>query len=715
MPSQSRRDFLRLAAGSFGAAAAANMLPGVIRKALALPAHNATGTIRDIEHIVILMQENRSFDHYFGSLRGVRGFGDPRTIRLPGGNPVWQQPNGISHVLPFRPVAGDLGLQYMEGTPHNWPDSHGAWNRGRCDQWIEYKGTTTMAYFTREDIPFHYALADAFTVCDAYHCSLLGATDPNRYHMWTGWVGNDGNGGGPVVDNSELGYSWSTYPERLEAAGVSWKIYQDIGNGLDAAGSWGWTNDPFIGNYGDNSLLYFNQYRNALPGSPLYDKARTGTNALAGDDYFRILREDVQNGTLPKVSWIATPEAFSEHSNWPANYGAWYIAQVIDILTSNPELWSKTALFITYDENDGFFDHVPPPYAPWSSDIGQSSVDTRDEFFAGAGNYGANPYGLGNRVPMIVVSPWTRGGWVCSQTFDHTSLIRFIEARFGDEFPNLIETNITPWRRAVCGDLTSAFNFVDPNTALPTLPPTSGYVPPDRNRHDDFSPLPPADQVMPKQEPGVRPARALPYVFDVTGRIGDGDGRYWLDFTNTGTAGAAFQVYAGNRSDGPWSYTAGAGAHVSDYWSANSVTRGIYALSVFGPNGFLREFAGSVRDATATALANPEVASSYDAASGALVLHLTNHGSAECVLTLSANHYVDGAPQTVTVGAGQTAQASWPIAAHANWYDLDIASSHDAGWRRRLAGHIENGAPSTSDPAFGEVLVTDRVFGNGFD
>ena len=136
---------------------------------------------------------------------------------------------------------------------------------------------TTMAYLTREDIPFHYALADTFTICDAYHCSFIGSTDPNRYYMWTGYTGNDGTGGGPVLGNDEAGYGWTTYPERLEQAGVSWKIYQDIGDGLDAAGSWGWIDDAYRGNYGDNSLLYFNQYRNAQPGDPLYDKARTGT------------------------------------------------------------------------------------------------------------------------------------------------------------------------------------------------------------------------------------------------------------------------------------------------------------------------------------------------------------------------------------------------------------------------------------------------------
>jgi len=240
MTTVDRRTFLRvLGSGALAAAA-----PGSIDRALAIPANNRRGTIEDIEHIVILTQENRAFDHYFGALRGVRGYGDPRPIVLPSGRPVWYQPDGSGYLLPFHPTAPDLGLQFLEDTPHGWTDTHAAWNGGKYDQWIANKGRTTMAYLTRRDIPFHYALADAFTICDAYYCSFMGPTDPNRYHMWTGWVGNDGRGGGPVINNAEEGYDWSTYPERLERAGISWKIYQDIGVGLDAAGFWGWTNDP---------------------------------------------------------------------------------------------------------------------------------------------------------------------------------------------------------------------------------------------------------------------------------------------------------------------------------------------------------------------------------------------------------------------------------------------------------------------------------------
>lgn len=270
--------------------------------------------------------------------------------------------------------------------PHGWNDGHAAWNEGRFDKWVPNKGVTAMTYHTRGDLPYQFALADAFTVCDNYHCSLLGPTDPNRYHMWSGWVGNDGAAGGPVVTNAELGYDWSTYPERLERNGIAWKIYQDVGLGLTAAGFWGWTGDPYIGNYGDNSLLYFHQYQNAQPGNPLADRAKTGTEInKRGRDPLALLtdfRDDVRAGRLPQVSWIVAPEAYTEHPNWEPGFGAWYVSQVIDILAANPEVWSKMALFVT-----------------------------------------------------------------------------FLEARFARRGRDLVEANITPWRRAVVGDLTSAFDF----------------------------------------------------------------------------------------------------------------------------------------------------------------------------------------------------------------------------------------------------------------
>ncbi|RFU46519.1 phosphocholine-specific phospholipase C [Paraburkholderia sp. DHOC27] len=710
MTSKNRREFLRAAAQAAGSATALSMLPLGIRNALAIPAHNATGTIRDVEHIIILMQENRSFDHYFGSLRGVRGFGDTRAITLPSGNPVWYQPltaiPDAGYVLPFRPNVSNLGLQFLQDLAHDWNTTHTAWNGGIYDQWVPAKGTTTMAYMTREDIPFHYALADAFTICDAYHCSIMAPTDPNRYYMWTGWVGNDGSGGGPVIDNSELGYGWSTYPEVLQNAGISWKIYQDMGTGLNASGSWGWTSDAYIGNYGDNSLLYFNQYRNAQPGNPLYDNARTGTNVAAGGTYFDVLKQDVTNNTLPQVSWIVAPEAYSEHPNWPANYGAWYVDQVLQILTSNPEVWSKTVLLVNYDENDGFFDHMAPPFAPASNANGLSTVALTNELYEGNGQYpaGSNsigPYGLGPRVPMLVVSPWSKGGYVCSEMFDHTSVIRFIEKRFG-EHHNLGESNITPWRRAICGDLMSAFNFVNPNDAVPALPSTAAYAPPDQQRHADYVPLPPLVQAVPKQEPGVRPARALPYELFVRVRGETAQGKLGMSFVNTGRAGAAFLVYATNSGQAPRSYTVEAGKRLEDQLPLN--VNGTYDYTVYGPNGFLRRFAGKPVPASnwweRSEVARPEVADGYDVANGNLQLRLENPGTASCEFIIT-NAYEPGSVIKQTVRGGQTDEVYLDLRNVYGWYDLTITVNTDSTFTRRFGGHVETGRSSMSDPALG--------------
>jgi phospholipase C len=699
MTSQDRRHFLKLSMGAAGAAFTATVLPPSIQKALAVPAARRTGTLKDIEHVVILMQENRSFDHYFGSLRGVRGFGDPRALQLATGKSVWHQPvtaGSDDYVLPFRPQADNLGLQFLEDLPHGWNDTQAAFNAGKYDQWVPSKGTTTMAYLTRQDIPFHYALADAFTVCDAYHCSILSSTDPNRYYMWTGYVGNDGQGGGPVLSNAEEGYGWTTYPERLEAAGVSWKIYQDMGQGLDAAGGWGWTPNPYIGNYGDNSLLYFNQYRNAQPGSPLYDKARTGTNTLNGQSLFEILQADVAADRLPQVSWIAAPEAYTEHPSWPANYGAWYVDRVLDALTSNPEVWSKTALFITYDENDGFFDHMLPAYPPASRDRGLSTVSTDGEIYPGGNGFNAGVYGLGVRVPMLVVSPWSKGGWVCSETYDHTSIIRFLEQRFG-----VAEPNISAWRRAICGDLTRAFDFDGHDGRVPSLPPTAAYEP-DRGDHADLHPTPPGVQQLPVQERGQRPARALPYALEVTGSVDRAHGRYVLAFANTGKAGACFHVSSSLRGDGPWTYTVEAGKSLSDYWTSSN-SGDAYDLSVSGPNGFLRQFSGKQPDAAADRrrIALPEVALTEGRRPGELRLVVSNDGGRPCAITVEANDYLHEPPRRFWLQAGKRIESHWDIGGCDHWYDLTATCDTDELFLRRFAGHRETGRASVSDPTLG--------------
>jgi phospholipase C len=712
-----RRAFIKALSAGAGAA----MLPASIQRALAIPANNATGTIHDVEHVVILMQENRSFDHYFGTLQGVRGFNDPRAVTLPNGSPVWHQPTGTGtdYVRPFHPTtpvsgtsgAPDMGVTFIEDLDHGWQGTHLAWNYGQWDQWVPNKTPTSMAHLTRADIPFHYALADAFTVCDAYHCSLLGPTDPNRYHMWTGWVGNDGKGGGPVVDNAEQGYSWSTYPEKLQAAGVSCKIYQDAGTGLTAEGYWGWTGNPYIGNYGDNSLLYFKQYQNAEAGSPLAKLALTGTNISAGGTLFDLFAADVSAGKLPQVSWIVAPEGYCEHPNWIPNWGAYYTSKILDVLTANPEVFSKTVFILTYDENDGFFDHMVPPTPPMSAAQGISTVGNVNEIFDGTESpnvaaytetgYLPGPYGLGVRVPLVAISPWSRGGYVNSQVFDHTSLIRFLEQRFGAHNPALVEPNITEWRRTVTGDLTSVFNFATPNkVVIPKLPATKAFAPPSTSevaagtRFDDYVPVPPTNSSLPQQEQGIRRARPLPYRPYIQSTANAQAGTFSIAFSNRSSVGIAYHVrQAGVAAAGPWSFTV-APEHKADHvWSPGKDAA--YDLSVYGPNGWYRYLKGSLAPHSANLVLDTDE-STYD---NILCLTITNRGTTEAEVHFSDLY--SRVKHIETIHAGKSFTKQFDLTDFHNWYDVVVSVAGDATFQQRLAGHLENGRESYTDPAMG--------------
>lgn len=687
-----RRQFLQMLAAGTAAAA----LPLSIKRALAIPAHHRTGTLADVEHVVFFMKENRSFDHYFGTLRGVRGFGDPRAVRLPSGEPVWVQPGPNGPVLPFRPDVPELGMRFFAGARHDWTSTHAAWREGWYDSWVWYKDAIAMMHMTRSDIPFHYALADAFTVCDAYHCSMLGQTIPNRMYMWTGWVGNDGRGGGPVIENPKAtpGYGWTTYPEKLTDAGVSWKIYQDLGRGLRADNYWGLDDNPYIGPYACNTLLFFKAYQDAPEGSELYRNARTGTQVIKGDTLFQEIENDVRNGTLPAVSWVVAPGAYSEHPYWPPNWGAWYTSKLLDALTSNPDVWSKTVLFLTYDENDGMFDHVVPPTPPMGSSLGQSTVSVENEIFAQTGFGGSEhnprgPYGLGIRVPMFVISPWSKGGWVSSEVFDHTSMLRFLEQRFG-----VPADHLTPWRRAVCGDLTSTLDFANPTHGFtPTLPSTGAYVPPDRSKPDmkywsykseNYRPEPPVEQQMPVQESGQRPARQVPYELHVDAEVGAS--RVGLVFRNTGAAAAVFQVRSPRHA--PRCYTIGQGSSLNDSWKGLDA----YSLEVYGPNGFYRQFTGETDGHV------DELTLWYDPARDVVELRATPTERVQLTIRDAYTRKISA----FELAAGRPWQHIWPLASSQGWYDLEVCRTDKPSFRRRFAGHLEARQNSHSDPQIGQ-------------
>jgi phospholipase C len=294
---------------------------------------------------------------------------------------------------------------------------------------------------------------------------------------------------------------------------------------------------------------------------------------------------------------------------------------------------------------------------------------------------------------MIVISPWSKGGWVDSEVFDHTSLIRFIEQRFGRHHPGLIETNITPWRRAVVGDLTSAFDFDSPNEAKVSLPSTSAYVPPDATRHPSYVPVPPTTPSLPKQEPGVRPSRRLPY--ELHAHLGGApDGGVKIHFRNTGRSAAVFQVRAGDGQSGPWTYTVAPADELADTFATGASS---YDLSVYGPNGFFREFKGALPSAES---GRPKLAvkAFYHSEPG-ITLEIENIGLTAATVSINDAYALRTTHHRIEAGR----RLSWHYALGASfgWYDLTIEEDSDPGFRHRVAGHVENGQDSVSDPAFG--------------
>lgn len=659
-----------------------------------------SGTIMDVEHIVILMQENRSFDHYFGTMAGVRGFGDRFTIPSPSGS-IWFQRNEQpgaqpAMVAPFR-LDTEHGFAAMRvaGTPHLWPNAQRAWDHGRMQRWPTFKQNHAMGYYTQADIPFQFALADLFTVCDAYHCAFQGGTNPNRVFAWTGTNDPHGAGHGPVIGNSYDnlehdpggGYAWTTYPERLQAAGISWQVYQDMAD-----------------NYTDNPLMGFRTVRAAPPGSPLYQRARS-TRTLAD------LRSDVQAGALPQVSFIVATAEGSEHPvpSSPAQ-GAAYTAAVIEALASDPAVWSRTVLLLMFDENDGFFDHVPPPAPPslTAADGAGGAIAAGDSTVSTDGEYHLvptpeptedpalmlRPYGLGPRVPMIAISPWSRGGWVNSQVFDHTSVIRFIERRFG-----VAEPNISAWRRAVCGDLTSVFDFTRPDDSafLHLLPATAPAALRARALGAALVPAAPETLLRPMQAAGTRPSRALPYVLDVGEEAGPDGRAMLLVLSNRGQAGAVFHVYDQLALDAmPRRFTVEAGKELRAIWDPSG--DGSCDLWILGPNGFHRRLAARPHPA------QPGVQAAFDMRGGVHV-QLSNRGVAPLTFSITAHAYGEAVNHTVTVLPNERAAHAWSAAASGNWYDFSVRVAELPGYLRRFAGRIETGADGVSDPAIGALAA----------
>lgn len=688
------------------------MMPPSIRRALALPASNVHGDLRDVQHVMFLMLENRSFDHYFGTLRGVRGFGDRHPVPLASGKPVWNQSDGSSEIPPFHLDTQATSALRVPSTPHTFSNAQGAWNQGKFGFWPRFKTPISMGYYRREDIPFQFALADAFTLCDAHHCSLTTGTDPNRIVFWSGsnfdperrrrgqncteadsepdnlrcWI--QGALPTPGYTYSGSAFSWPTIPDVLEQAGVSWRIYQDPNDN--------WTGAMHGG-------LAFESFRKARPDSALF---RNGMSHWSLEQ----LARHVKKGELPQVSWVLPPALWSEHPA-PSSpvQGAEFTSRVLDALTANPEVWSRTVLFLSFDENDGLFDHVPPPappsYNPDGSLAGSATLDLRGMYFsdperkhldpADQASGTVRPWGLGPRVPMYVISPWSRGGWVNSQVFDHTSAAQFLERRFG-----VIVPAISPWHRAICGDLTSALDFVTPNDpgwpSLPEIHDSAAIVAMHSQRPP---PAPPATPQSLFQERGVRPSRTLPYELHAHARCQPQQQAVTLHFANRGAMGACLHVYDKLHLDRiPRRYTVEAGKALIDLWSA-AADQGRYHLWVYGPNGFVREFSG---DMSSQSGAFPDVELEYHPSMRMLrivVARVGHRASGEPMqLTLRANAYRSRGPGRIEVRAGERAVHDWSVISSFGWYDFTLAGR---GVEQRFAGRMETGRHSFSDPALG--------------
>jgi phospholipase C len=837
----SRRDFLKKASVLASGAGLLHVLPASLAKALAIdPAPGST--YMDAEHIVLLMQENRSFDHTYGTLQGVRGFNDPRAIRIPGNNLVWLQPNKKGETYaPFRFDIKGTKITWMDSLPHSWANQVDARNNGKYNGWLDNKHSgnddykampLTMGYYTRADIPFYYSLADAFTVCDQNFCSSLTGTTPNRLFFWTGTIREKPDESVQAnVWNEDADYltmvNWKTFPERLEENGIAWKIYQNelsVGVGFEGE------EDSWLANFGDNPIEYFKQYNvklhpeyiKALPtmakrlneelekrekklktlgagskeakqvdeeikwikkyidintedqknctpdkfeklsqfeknihqkafvtnrNDPSYhelmslkykDGHREREVKVPKGDVLHQFRQDVENGQLPTVSWLVAPENFSDHpaSAW---YGAWYISEVVDILTKNPEVWKKTIFILTYDENDGYFDHVPPFIAPHptkkETGFTSSNIHTGVDYVANEDQQSIKDHaressiGLGYRVPMVIASPWSRGGWVNSEVFDHTSCIQFLEKFLSQKFGKKIEEpNISEWRRTICGDLTSVFRpnndeklnkpeflardeFVESIHKAQFKNPPTNYKRLTKKEIEQINKQPHSSPFMAAQEKGTRSSCALPYELYADGILSDDKNTFEIsikagnDFFGASSAGSPFQVYTPgkykNEQMGSRAYAVAAGDELKDNWDVDAFENGHYHFRIYGPNGFFREFSGDKNHPLIDVKATYEQADRKP--TGNIILQIANRTKQSQGIVIADNSYKAGS-QAETIGAASTKEITLDTSKSFGWHDVTIKLKDKPSFTRRFAGRVETGAPGKSDPLMGRAI-----------
>ncbi|WP_316785888.1 phosphocholine-specific phospholipase C [Pedobacter frigiditerrae] len=838
----SRRDFLKKAALLSGGAMMANILPPAIQRAMAInPALGST--YLDAEHIVILMQENRSFDHCFGTLQGVRGFNDPRAIRLPNQNPVWLQTDAVGNTYsPFRLDIKDTKITWMGSLPHSRASQVDANNFGKYDKWLLAKKSgnkkyadlpLTLGYYTREDIPFNYAMADAFTVCDQNFCSAMTSTTPNRSFFWTGKITHDTDGIPKAhIRNTDFAHAtlgWETFPELLSQNDIAWKFYQ---NEISCGGGFVGEERSWLANYGCNLLEFFKAYNvkfseryikglqnqaETLPAeidkiqeaSPADEQAavkarealktkqevldnarkeltkwnKEGYEKLTakqkelyhnaftvnvGDanyrklaeltymdngverkatvpagDLFHQFREDVNKGKLPTVSWLAGPQNFSDHPSAPW-YGAWYVSEILDILTKNPAVWKKTIFIVTYDENDGYYDHIPPFSIPDQKlpETGKVSagieteiehVRLANEIKQGIPKTQAReaPIGLGFRVPMMIASPWSRGGKVCSEVFDHTSTLQFLETFVNQKYKKQVRSsNISEWRRTICGDLTSAFTpyngaplekipFLDRDKNVETIFNAKFKQEPAAMKKlsaQEIEAIKVKPSLISLQEEGVRSSCALPYeLYADVGLTNDKKSvtikfKVGNEIFGKNAAGSPFTVSVPvkfgpqNELARNWSFAVKAGDSLTYNWPLDSFENDNYHLRLNGPNGFFREFMGSKNNPLVKVECTFEKAKGNAAKlTGNVIVNLVNNDTKSHAFNISDNAYkATGIKKEVA--AKSTVQVTINLQKSFSWYDFSVKLSNHEQFEERFAGRVETGIETKTDPFMGRIV-----------
>lgn len=776
-----RREFLEKSSVLLAGLGTSGVLHPSILKALTIePA--AQSTFYDAEHVVILMQENRSFDHAFGALKGVRGFLDKKAFVKQDGHSVFFQKNDAGkYASPARLDLKNTKSTWMSSLPHSWDNQQKALNKGKYNQWLQAKSSgnkdykeipLTLGYYNREDLPFYYQLADAFTIFDQYFCSSLTGTTPNRLFHWSGTLREQQNGKAKAnVYNENIDYEkskqakWKSFPEILEEQNVSWKIYQ---NEISLPKGMSGEQEAWLSNFTDNPIEWFSKfnvkfskgYHKNIPNiitylkqeiekkptqkerfegmiaelqedlvtykpenfaklsqeeKNLHEKAFT-TNSnnpeywdleigqdengerlvVPKSDVLFQFRKDVEEKKLPLVSWLVAPEHFSDHPGSPW-YGAWYTSEVLNILTKDPETWKKTIFIINYDENDGYFDHVlpfAPPMNPsqpvdMNGKEGAEYVSKNQEYMS---TQKLKDYekiegtvGLGYRVPMIIASPWTKGGFVNSEVSDHTSVLQFLEKFIKKKYSKDVTVdNISDWRRAISGDLTSAFNsspvkapkidYLNQKEYAKTINAAKNKPVPNLKWYSENELNP---NLLEIQERGAKPSNPLPYNYHVNFENGK------IKMSNLKEAAVPLLVYDRTQFDNDqfhFSY-----ALYSKQELSHSVNPGKYNHEVFGPNGFYRNFKGE---------SQPDVE--------VLLINNPSKNQVELIFKKKIKENISLSLEnlyTKTQKKLSLQQAEEKIIIDLNpmkgWYDLQLNSANNS-WH--FSGRIETGKTSTSDP-----------------